>query len=65
MLKLNWDQIIHEPGALFTIMVAFALGFIASRKGSVAVKIGLLGLAVMHLLYRDATLLGKFWMWAI
>ena len=65
MLKLTWDQIVHEPGALFTIMVAFGIGFLASRKGNPAVKIGLLALAVMHLLYRDATLLGKFWMWAL
>ena len=65
MLKLTWNQIIHEPGALFTIMVAFAVGFITSRKGNPAVQIGLLGLAVMHLLYPEATRLGKCWMWAV
>jgi len=65
MLRLSLDQIIHEPGSIFTIMVAFALGFLASSRGNPLAQIGLLCLAVMHLLYKDATLLGKFWMWAI
>lgn len=65
MLRLTLEQIIHEPGTVFTIMVALALGFVVSKKGNPIVQIGLLGLAVMHLLYEDATLLGKFWMWAI
>ena len=65
MLRLTLEQIIHEPGAVFTIMAALAFGFVVSKKGNPIVQIGLLGLAVMHLLYKDATLLGKFWMWAI